>query len=551
MLIFFFFNDTATTEIYTLSLHDALPIYTGPSLVLAKQPATLTGEFNPAEVKSITLTAEDKYPLPVSLNSTIGSWEVKLNNGFNDAGLRWLRLQATNAQGKAVDSQVIYITVSDDRAIDAGGLSLEVLQTTKFKVAPVDADRLGIEQKIDLKPGQTLPVRNYGLVDGHLKLRLTKSITPVGDFGYLFEEHVQLKKGDSVLRFDLEDVPDTPTSGQMVVRENTFFKVAAADSGSLSNSQKVRLFQGQTFGMRGYASISGHFRVTLSESVPGFGNVGYIYWRHVTLLQNRRSIAYDPQALTVTIRQPTVLKRKPVSSSSLSAGDKTTLPLGRVYGVDSYATDKDSNHVRVALTEEIPGYGNTGYLFPEHIWLRQGGKTIEVFPQLPKRIELNVPYFSQRDNPRFYWSTCNVTSIAMALYYHGERPRYSYQLEDEMLQWILTRYGEGAQTSHAVMTEMIRAYGYHSTFSTTRRWSEIDEEIAAGRPVVLAGDFTATGHIVTVIGYRPEGLIVQDPWGNALTGYANTEGRKLLYPNAYLNNVCGPNGNIWAHFIKP
>src|SRR2546430_16774359 len=27
LTIFFFFNDTATTEIYTLSLHDALPIY--------------------------------------------------------------------------------------------------------------------------------------------------------------------------------------------------------------------------------------------------------------------------------------------------------------------------------------------------------------------------------------------------------------------------------------------------------------------------------------------------------------------------------------------
>ena len=26
VLVFFFFNDTATTEIYTLSLHDALPI---------------------------------------------------------------------------------------------------------------------------------------------------------------------------------------------------------------------------------------------------------------------------------------------------------------------------------------------------------------------------------------------------------------------------------------------------------------------------------------------------------------------------------------------
>src|SRR5260370_35868948 len=28
-IFFFFFNDTATTEIYTLSLHDALPISTG------------------------------------------------------------------------------------------------------------------------------------------------------------------------------------------------------------------------------------------------------------------------------------------------------------------------------------------------------------------------------------------------------------------------------------------------------------------------------------------------------------------------------------------
>ena len=27
-MLFFFFNDTATTEIYTLSLHDALPIFT-------------------------------------------------------------------------------------------------------------------------------------------------------------------------------------------------------------------------------------------------------------------------------------------------------------------------------------------------------------------------------------------------------------------------------------------------------------------------------------------------------------------------------------------
>src|SRR3989475_9349694 len=33
IFLFFFFNDTATTEIYTLSLHDALPICAGEAMM--------------------------------------------------------------------------------------------------------------------------------------------------------------------------------------------------------------------------------------------------------------------------------------------------------------------------------------------------------------------------------------------------------------------------------------------------------------------------------------------------------------------------------------
>src|SRR3712207_7771858 len=40
---FFFFNDTATTEIYTLSLHDALPIWCGDHAELAHQPEVIVG----------------------------------------------------------------------------------------------------------------------------------------------------------------------------------------------------------------------------------------------------------------------------------------------------------------------------------------------------------------------------------------------------------------------------------------------------------------------------------------------------------------------------
>src|SRR2546425_13047337 len=43
MLLFFFFNDTATTEIYTLSLHDALPISRAGATPAAR-PAARVGD---------------------------------------------------------------------------------------------------------------------------------------------------------------------------------------------------------------------------------------------------------------------------------------------------------------------------------------------------------------------------------------------------------------------------------------------------------------------------------------------------------------------------
>src|SRR5258708_37665070 len=42
---FFFFNDTATTEIYTLSLHDALPISNPLDSVLSRKSAISAGSL--------------------------------------------------------------------------------------------------------------------------------------------------------------------------------------------------------------------------------------------------------------------------------------------------------------------------------------------------------------------------------------------------------------------------------------------------------------------------------------------------------------------------
>src|SRR2546422_4686067 len=46
MSFLFFFNDTATTEIYTLSLHDALPICAGVGT--ARPSATVQGAYAPS-----------------------------------------------------------------------------------------------------------------------------------------------------------------------------------------------------------------------------------------------------------------------------------------------------------------------------------------------------------------------------------------------------------------------------------------------------------------------------------------------------------------------
>src|SRR5438477_10730626 len=53
---FFFFNDTATTEIYTLSLHDALPIFTPPMVKLPEN--TTREELKPCRVRSEEHTSE-------------------------------------------------------------------------------------------------------------------------------------------------------------------------------------------------------------------------------------------------------------------------------------------------------------------------------------------------------------------------------------------------------------------------------------------------------------------------------------------------------------
>lgn len=164
---------------------------------------------------------------------------------------------------------------------------------------------------------------------------------------------------------------------------------------------------------------------------------------------------------------------------------------------------------------------------------------------------LKVPYLSQRDNKYYPGGTCNVTSYAMALTYLGVRPRDpKNQLEDELSQYML-KHGKDRH-NHADLVWVAREYGAQARFGMNRTWAQIREEIRAGRPVVVSGKFTQSGHIIAIIGLHGDDFIVHDPWGNAMTGYKSHNGRQVLYPFAYMHaktRALSVDAK-WAHFFS-
>src|SRR2546427_11669366 len=64
IFLFFFFNDTATTEIYTLSLHDALPISTD------RRPVDVSGQAHSVAHRDHENLRDDDAILNIDRKST-------------------------------------------------------------------------------------------------------------------------------------------------------------------------------------------------------------------------------------------------------------------------------------------------------------------------------------------------------------------------------------------------------------------------------------------------------------------------------------------------
>lgn len=170
----------------------------------------------------------------------------------------------------------------------------------------------------------------------------------------------------------------------------------------------------------------------------------------------------------------------------------------------------------------------------------------------PSTVELNIPYLSQLDNEWNPHGSCNVTCVAMCLAYLGHPIKNSYgeQLEDELYSYCLNN----ALSRHSPtdLAKLIHKYGYKDDFQPDAKWSDVKKWLDSGKPIIVHGWFTRSGHIIVIKGYNEKGWIVNDPYGEWFSwGYdTSVSGKGLTYSYGMMKQVCGTDGDLWIHYVS-
>src|SRR2546425_283700 len=177
---FFFFNDSATTEIYALSLHDALPICNG-TLTVNQRPATVKaddksknyGDSNPALTATVTgtvngdtlnytlattatqLSSVDPYPINVTLGSN-PNYSITPSNGTLTVNQRPATVKADDKSKNYGDSNPA-LTATDTGTVNGDTLNY-TLATTATQFSSVSS--YSITVTLGLNPNYSITPSN-------------------------------------------------------------------------------------------------------------------------------------------------------------------------------------------------------------------------------------------------------------------------------------------------------------------------------------------------------------------------------------------------------
>lgn len=170
----------------------------------------------------------------------------------------------------------------------------------------------------------------------------------------------------------------------------------------------------------------------------------------------------------------------------------------------------------------------------------------------PNTVNLDIPYFSQLDNVNNPHGSCNVTSLAMCMAYLGHSSLNSSgeQLEDELYCYCSNK--GLSRHSPTDLAQVVQAYGYKDDFQPDAKWGDVKRWLADGKPIVIHGWFSRSGHIIVIKGYNDKGWIVNDPYGEWYEwGYdTSVSGKNLTYTYGMMREICGSDGDLWIHYIS-
>lgn len=172
------------------------------------------------------------------------------------------------------------------------------------------------------------------------------------------------------------------------------------------------------------------------------------------------------------------------------------------------------------------------------------------------QLNLNVPFFDQKDNGPEGWRECQSSSIAMCLAFLG----IGGIKDDVTYVNIVKKYGD--TTERQPHYDAMKQLGYTgASFSTNLSIAKIKDELNKQKPVAVgalhhgpASNPTGGGHFVVVKGYNDKGWFVNDPYGEldlkngGWSSQAMGAGKNLLYSYSNFNpRIFVPSdGNCWG-----
>lgn len=174
------------------------------------------------------------------------------------------------------------------------------------------------------------------------------------------------------------------------------------------------------------------------------------------------------------------------------------------------------------------------------------------------RVDLTIPYLTQLDNRYEPLGTCNTTSVAMVMKHYGIQGDGSeVQLEDQLTKLCWSNGWDRHNPND--MVKLFETKSLKDRFTIHASWDEIRRWLEDGKPCIVHGYFTRSGHIVVLRGfddaaYNGRGaFLVNDPngeWNEWGYDHGAGRGNGALYSFSLMNRLCSPDGQLWCHFCS-